>query len=106
VTLRHHESSDYNSTNDSQQELPGMTGLSAETKELLNRPASSFKPPAATAPISQEVLNLDEGPVTLTFPSNLTQDSDEELESALKLFLLRQQRRARRGGGQNEEAAN
>jgi hypothetical protein len=54
----------------------------------------------------QEVFDLDEGPVTLTFPSNLTQDSYEELESALKLFLLRQQRRARRGGGQNEEAAN
>jgi hypothetical protein len=67
---------------------------------------ASFKPPAATAPMLQEVFNLDEGPVTLTFPSNLTQDSYEELESALKLFLLRQQRRARRGGGQNEEAAN
>jgi hypothetical protein len=42
----------------------------------------------------QEVFNLDQGPVTLTFPSNLTQDSYEELEAALQLFLRRAQRRA------------
>jgi hypothetical protein len=39
-------------------------------------------------------FNLYEGPVTLAFPSNLTQATYEELEAALQLFLRRAKRRA------------
>jgi hypothetical protein len=42
----------------------------------------------------QEVFNLDEGPVTLSFPSALSQESYEELKDQLELFLRRAQRRA------------
>jgi hypothetical protein len=42
----------------------------------------------------QEVFNLDEGPVTLTFPSSLSHESYEELKDQLELFLRRAQRRA------------
>jgi hypothetical protein len=39
-----------------------------------HRPSSSIKPPAATSPMLQEVFNLDEGPVTLAFPSALSEE--------------------------------
>ena len=42
----------------------------------------------------QEVFNLDEGPVTLTFPSNLSSDSYQEMKDTLELALRRAQRRA------------
>jgi hypothetical protein len=32
----------------------------------------------------QEVFNLDEGPVTLTFPSNLSSDSYQEMKDTLE----------------------
>jgi hypothetical protein len=71
-----------------------MPPQNQETRHILDRPASSIKPPPATAPMLQETFNLDEGPVTLAFPSNLTQESYEELEAALQLFLRRAKRRA------------
>lgn len=67
---------------------------SLETRHLLDRPSSSIRPPAATSPMLQEVFNLDEGPVTLEFPSALSRQSYEELKAQLDLFLRRQQRRA------------
>jgi hypothetical protein len=64
----------------------------------------------------QEVFNLDEGPVTLAFPSALSEESNEELKAQLELFLRRQQRRARQRFGEevirgiankkDDEAAN
>ena len=61
---------------------------------ILDRPANLIRPPIATSPILQEVFNLDEGPVTLAFPSALSKESYEELKAQLDLFLLRQRRRA------------
>jgi hypothetical protein len=55
------------------------------------------KPLPATPPkpgMLQEVFNLDEGPVTLSFPSALSQESYEDLKDQLELFLRRAQRRA------------
>jgi hypothetical protein len=75
-------------------QTPSIPPANPETRHLLDRPASSFRPPEATAPMLQETFNLDEGPVTLSFPSNLAQESYEELEAALHLFLRRAKRRA------------
>jgi hypothetical protein len=53
-----------------------------------------FALPPAKPGMLQEVFNLDEGPVTLSFPSALSQESYEELKDQLELFLRRAQRRA------------
>lgn len=42
----------------------------------------------------QEIIALDEGDVTITFPVNLSAESFEDLEDHLKLFVRRMQRRA------------
>lgn len=42
----------------------------------------------------QEVFNLDEGPVTLTFPASLSADSYEDLKDYLDLFLRKAKRQA------------
>jgi hypothetical protein len=84
------DSTDYNSPS-AIQEPDGMTGLSAETKALLDRPASSFK-----RPVLQEVFNLEEGAVTLSFPADLSAESYEDLKDHLELFLRKAKRRASR----------
>jgi len=81
-------------TADSDEEEPSMPPGSPETRHILDRPAASIRPPAATSPMLQEVFNLDEGPVTLAFPSALSEESYEELKAQLELFLRRAQRRA------------
>jgi hypothetical protein len=52
----------------------------------------------------QEVINLNEGPVTLTVPSSLSEESFEDLEAHFQLFLRRVKRRVAKSG--NDEAAN
>jgi hypothetical protein len=42
----------------------------------------------------QEVFNLDEGPVTLTFPASLSGTSYQDLSDHLELFLRKAKRRA------------
>jgi hypothetical protein len=42
----------------------------------------------------QEVFNLDEGPVTLTFPATLSEDSYQDLEDRLKIVLRGLKRRS------------
>ncbi len=70
--------------------------LSMSTSQsLLDRPVALAKPPAATSPMLQEVFNLAEGPVTVTYPSALSEESYEELKAAFELFLRRAQRHAR-----------
>jgi hypothetical protein len=91
---------------ENQDQPMNQPNLSAEANRLLNLSPASIKPPAATAPMLQEVFNLDEGPVTLSFPSNISVASYDELDAAIKLFLLRAKRRAGRGGDDKEEAAN
>ena len=56
----------------------------------INKP--SFSPPKAGA--LQEVFNLDEGPVTLTFPAKMSAASYEDLEAHLQIFLRKTKRRA------------
>jgi hypothetical protein len=68
--------------------------LGAEADRLLSMKSSDIKPPPATAPMLQETFYLDEGPVTLSFPSNMSQASYDELDAALKLFLMRAKRRS------------
>ena len=43
----------------------------------------------------QEVFNLDEGPVTLSFPADLSPESYEDLKDQLELILRRAQRRSK-----------
>jgi hypothetical protein len=42
----------------------------------------------------QEVFNLDEGPVTLTFPAKTSVPSYEDSEAHLQIFLRKSKRRA------------
>jgi hypothetical protein len=56
----------------------------------------SFTPPPATPKpgILQEVFNLDEGPVTLTFPASLSAESYQDLSDYLSLLLRKAKRNA------------
>ena len=45
----------------------------------------------------QEIFNLDEGSVVLTYPATLSAQSYEDLADCLNLFLRKAKRRAERG---------
>jgi hypothetical protein len=64
-------------------------------RRLLDESPTAVPYPPPKSPMLQEIFNLDEGPVTLSFPSDLSQDSYEDLKDQLELFLRRAQRRAR-----------
>jgi hypothetical protein len=73
------------------------------------------KTPTPSKPgMLQEVFNLDEGPVTLTFPESLSEESYQDLASYFELFLRKAKRRtvplqgveARGITGKDKEAAN
>lgn len=68
--------------------------LSPEAKRLLDLPPSMFQPPVAKHGTLQEVFNLDEGPVMLTFPAKMSVASYEDLEAHLQIFLRKAKRRA------------
>jgi hypothetical protein len=51
----------------------------------------------------QEIFNLDEGSVVLTYPASMSAQSYQDLADYLELFLRKAKRRAERNG---EEAAN
>jgi len=48
----------------------------------------------------QEVFNLDEGPVTLTFPASLSAESYADLKDYLELFLRKAKRQAEKAAAQ------
>lgn len=52
----------------------------------------------------QEVFNLEEGPVTVSFPAALSEDSFKDLSDHLELFLRKAKRRAlaAKGGGHED----
>ncbi|MGM4963969.1 hypothetical protein AB7714_10720 [Tardiphaga sp. 1201_B9_N1_1] len=52
------------------------------------------KQPLSGSGLLQEVFNLDEGPVTLTFPERLSLASYEDLADHLAIFLRKAKRRA------------
>lgn len=76
----------------------GTVGLNANpssiARQLLDESPTSVQYPKAKSPMLQEIFNLDEGPVTLSFPSELSGESYEDLKDQLELFLRRAQRRA------------
>ena len=57
---------------------------------LLDRPASSIRPP----PITQEKFDLDEGAVNFTVPSVLSPESYKELADRIEIILRRLKRRS------------
>jgi hypothetical protein len=68
--------------------------LSPDGKRLLETPSALIQPPAAKSPMLQEVFNLDEGPVTVLYPSLLSPESYDDLDAQLQLFLRRAKRRS------------
>ena len=56
--------------------------------------ALAIPPGAPRGDVLQEVFNLDEGPVTLTFPASLSADSYADLKDHLDLFLRKAKRQA------------
>ncbi len=68
--------------------------LGVVANRLLDEVVTSVQYPQAKSPILQEIFNLDEGPVTLSFPSGLSPASFQDLQSYLQLFLRKAQRRA------------
>jgi hypothetical protein len=50
--------------------------------------------------VLQEVFNLEEGPVTLTFPASLSSESYSDLEAYLNLFLRKAKRQADKAAAQ------
>ena len=73
-------------------EEPEMDTQPIETARHSQRPmASSIAPRSGTL---QEVFNLEEGPVTLSFPANLSPTSYQDLEDYLSLFLRKAKRKA------------
>jgi hypothetical protein len=76
----------------------GVSGDEAEAPQDAMTPQDQqFKSPPPKAGMMQEVFNLDEGPVTLSVPAKLSEESYEDLEAQLQLFLRRAKRRAERG---------
>jgi hypothetical protein len=59
----------------------------------LGKPSFTPPPPSKTGTL-QEVFNLDEGPVTLTFPEYLSVASYQDLSDHLAIFLRKAKRRA------------
>ncbi|RUV57560.1 hypothetical protein EOA85_15730 [Mesorhizobium sp. M5C.F.Ca.IN.020.29.1.1] len=64
-----------------------------EPSRPIQRRAETSEPPLKPG-MRQEIIALDEGDVTITFPVNLSAESFEDLEDHLKLFVRRMQRRA------------
>jgi hypothetical protein len=75
-----------------------QTQIQPEERTALHRSSPVLRP--LPPGVLQEVFNLDEGPVTLAFPSELSEESYEELKAQLELFLRRAQRRARQRLGE------
>src|ERR1700730_3183636 len=68
MRLVYPQSEGYNPPAEVPRDTSSMPTQSPQTRNLLDRSSSSIRPPAATSPMLQEVFNLDEGPVTLSFP--------------------------------------
>lgn len=97
------ESKGYNGEEAEQEPAP-MTPQSHAQPTSTRVDRLGFKPPEPSGTMLQEVFNLEEGPVTLTVPSTLSEESYEDLEAQFALFLRRAKRRITKPG--NEEAAN
>lgn len=84
------DSGAYNPVDDD--EDPEMQTQVTEPKR--NFAVAPSTPTQPRAGMLQEVFNLEEGPVTLTFPSTLSGESYQDLADHLELFLRKAKRRA------------
>lgn len=82
---------DYDPDNTQHQDT--LVEMRQEAKRVDNPPKPPL-PPLVKPGMLQEVFNLDEGPVTLSFPGTLSHESYKDLKDQLELFLRRAQRRA------------
>ncbi|WP_158815265.1 hypothetical protein [Methylocapsa sp. S129] len=78
-------------------ERPAVSSSASVSRSLLDESPTSVHYPKAKGGMLQEIFNLDEGPVTLSFPSDLSRESYEDLKDQLDLFLRRAERRASGG---------
>ena len=81
----------YNSAPTGEEESDMQPSAVAEAKRTAMPSVSPVKPG-----MLQEVFNLDEGPVTVTFPENLSTLSYEDLKDHFDLFLRKAKRKAER----------
>lgn len=73
----------------------GETGsMMEQSRHTAAQTTMRAAPPLMTGNVLQEVFNLDEGPVTLTFPAKMSAASYEDLEDHLQIFLRKAKRRA------------
>lgn len=76
---------------------PDDSGTTPEPEDPMTPPDAPQKPISPQKPgMLQEVFNLDEGPVTLSFPANLSSISYEDLKDRLDLLLRQLKRRVGR----------
>ena len=97
MRLVYDESGSYNPPENAEDEamIEQQSQVKPQRKSLLDLPASSIKQPGVLhAGMLQEVFNLEEGPVTLMFPGNLSEDSYQDLEDRLKIVLRGLKRRS------------
>lgn len=73
---------------------PEHPPMSQAASNLLDRSPSSVEYPKAKGPLLQETFYVDEGPVTLSCPGDLSPESFAEVKAGLEFFLTRAQRRA------------
>jgi hypothetical protein len=83
---------DYDATSSEHQEI--LTHMRQDAIAPVVKPPSSPPPLQPKAGVLQEVFNLDEGPVTLTFPAKLSTASFHDLKDYFELFLRKAKRQA------------
>jgi hypothetical protein len=85
----------YNPSGVEPEDAPMNTPLAGH-EAAVNAMVGALRPnkPAAKPGTLQEVFNLEEGPVTLTFPANLSSASYKDLADYFELFLRKAKRRA------------
>jgi hypothetical protein len=83
---------DYDPTSSQHQEI--LTEMRQEAVNS-NKPSQQSAPPfIPKGAVLQEVFNLDEGPVTLTFPAKMSVASYEDLAAHLQIFMRKTKRRS------------
>jgi hypothetical protein len=86
---------DYDPENADHQGILATMRQEARTQTKLPPPPSPLPPSSPPSPgMLQEVFNLEEGPVTLTFPAVLSGESYQDLVDHLTIFMRKAKRRA------------
>jgi hypothetical protein len=88
------------------QELTVIQEPSAAERPELGQPGNRIRmygEEVAPPGMRREVIDLDDGEVVITFPTNLTADSFADLRDHLNLFLRKMERRAKISGRTEED---